>query len=32
VGFFIISIVYRRVVEIDGICEGMVHAKWLWWM
>lgn len=30
-GFFITG-VYRHVVEIDGMCEGVAHAKWLWWL
>jgi hypothetical protein len=32
VSFFITSVVYGSVIEIDGICEGVAHAQWLWWV
>jgi len=32
VGFLIIKVVYRRVVEIDGMYKGVAYAKWLWWV
>jgi hypothetical protein len=32
VGFLITKVIYRRVVEIDGMYKGVAYAKWLWWV